>query len=91
MFTANLKHGDTQIELIKLDITKFIYSTDTNSHRFAQMFMARKTILTQTFVEKCLSFKIITEILRNSEKNYLKAKPGYAVLFQTQAILEYNF
>lgn len=67
MFTANLKH-DTQIELIKLDITKFICSTDMNFHRFAQNFVARKIILKETFVEKCLSFKIITEILRNSGK-----------------------
>jgi hypothetical protein len=55
MFTANLKHGDTQIDLIKTDITKFTYSTDMDFHRFAQTFMARKIILTQTFVKKCLS------------------------------------
>ena len=63
MFTAKLKHGDTQIELIKLDITKFTCSTDMNFHRFAQTFMARKIILLETFVEKCLSFSITTEIL----------------------------
>jgi len=90
MFTANLKHGDTQIELIETDITKFTYSTDMDFHRFAQKFMARKIILTQTFVKK-MSFKIITEILRNSERTIQTAKPGSAILFQTQTILEYNF
>jgi hypothetical protein len=62
-----------------------------NFLRFAQKLMARKIILMETFVEKCLFFKIITGILRNSEKNYLKAKPGSAILFQTQPIMEYNF
>ena len=59
MFTASLKYGDTQIELIKLDITNFKCSTDKNFHRFAQKFMARKIILMETLVDKCLSFKII--------------------------------
>jgi hypothetical protein len=52
MFTANLKHDDTQIELIKIDITKFICSADMNFHRLAQNFMARKIILKETSVEK---------------------------------------
>jgi len=91
MFTANLKHGDTQIELIKIDITKFTCSTDMNFHILSQKVVARKIILMERLVEKCLSFKIIKDILRNSENTIQTAKPSSAILFQTQTILEYNF
>jgi hypothetical protein len=53
MFTANLKHDDTQIQLIKLEITKFTCAADINFHKFSRKFMARKLILIWTFAEKC--------------------------------------
>jgi hypothetical protein len=42
MFTVNLKHGGTRIQLIKLDIIKLTCATNVKFHTFAQKFCGKK-------------------------------------------------